>query len=886
MPGNYQPAQVPGTGDTLEFNSSGDNPCTFTANMLHGGLATILGYTSKVDLAIYDLTGDDGADVILDGEGEWDQGTGTVSITNGTFDWEHVGVATRGASTTECNGVCTLRGASNRDMLHNVTFASESNVSIPAKIDICGLWDIYGSCDVSVQVALTGPSADMHLQAGSSIVGASLVYDSLGSGARGLSIFHATATCDIPILIGWSSSTNVYVAGNYQQAIKVTSFGSVAWKMSTGTYTLASLELESSAASGTLTLDTATNSPAVTVQSDLRIDLNSTGNITIDGAGGSADWDIQGDVVDERTGGGTFTWNKGIGDYQATGSADQDWDLMNQPIGDFEVNKSAGTLTFSGPWTADSFLHTAGTIDPNGQTMETIGDFTIAGGFAKVGVDTWNGATLTVGGNFNAAGSAGRLLSLKATSEWTLAVTGTAVADLVKVSYSNATLTAVTATNYRDFGNTTNWIFSGDAMSKELGIHLPTGQTIKAIVWGEDRSTRWNGSDMVDPDTILDAAWATGMIACAEELTASTTGTGTYTGDFPVGITTVGEYAIEYFVGASPTPGQIAVGIQTVEWSGTAIANMDVTVDAIWDELLTGATHNIATSAGRRLRDIASQIIGTFDVVSATANTVTLDASASVMDGAYDPSQILVTEGTGAGQVRGIIEYFGSAGNGNAAKTAILDRDWKVTPDGTSKIVVIAQDGRASTNEGQLRGGSTTTATLNALAPGADIAGLTLQFLSGTGQDQAALIISYAQPIATFSALDVAVDAFTGYQLLPTGKVCLEAINNDLQSVIDLKDFADDGYNPATNEVQVDVLAQVNAALDTAIAELGVALPTATPSVRTALMLMYMTLRNRLDVPTSGTDSLQIRNDAGTIIAEKLLTDDGDDYTEAKMISG
>lgn len=83
-----------------------------------------------------------------------------------------------------------------------------------------------------------------------------------------------------------------------------------------------------------------------------------------------------------------------------------------------------------------------------------------------------------------------------------------------------------------------------------------------------------------------------------------------------------------------------------------------------------------------------------------------------------------------------------------------------------------------------------------------------------------------------------------------------------------------------------EVLTQVNAALDTAISELSQAQPTATPTLRTGMMLLYMALRNRLDVQTSGVDALEIRNAAGTVIAKKLLTDDGSDYSEALMVSG
>ncbi len=80
-----------------------------------------------------------------------------------------------------------------------------------------------------------------------------------------------------------------------------------------------------------------------------------------------------------------------------------------------------------------------------------------------------------------------------------------------------------------------------------------------------------------------------------------------------------------------------------------------------------------------------------------------------------------------------------------------------------------------------------------------------------------------------------------------------------------------------------EVESEVNDALDTAIAELAQAAPTATPTIRTALMLLYMALRNQVDVTAS---IKRIHNDAGTIIATKALTDDGTTYQEAEMIAG
>jgi hypothetical protein len=83
-----------------------------------------------------------------------------------------------------------------------------------------------------------------------------------------------------------------------------------------------------------------------------------------------------------------------------------------------------------------------------------------------------------------------------------------------------------------------------------------------------------------------------------------------------------------------------------------------------------------------------------------------------------------------------------------------------------------------------------------------------------------------------------------------------------------------------------EVESEVNDAIDTAISELGVGAPTATPTIRTGMMLMYMALRNKSVTQTSGTDALEVYNDDGTIIAKKLLTDVGGDYTAAEMTSG
>jgi len=138
--------------------------------------------------------------------------------------------------------------------------------------------------------------------------------------------------------------------------------------------------------------------------------------------------------------------------------------------------------------------------------------------------------------------------------------------------------------------------------------------------------------------------------------------------------------------------------------------------NAVWDEVLTGATHNIASSAGRRLRQLASVIVraGTAQGSGTGNNQIQLDAGASATNGEYDPGLIFIETGTGAGQARLILQYNGST------KVATVDRDWRVNPDNTSEFVILADAGRNSVNEGLAQGGTSTTITLNASASASD----------------------------------------------------------------------------------------------------------------------------------------------------------------------
>ena len=60
-------------------------------------------------------------------------------------------------------------------------------------------------------------------------------------------------------------------------------------------------------------------------------------------------------------------------------------------------------------------------------------------------------------------------------------------------------------------------------------------------------------------------------------------------------------------------------------------------------------------------------------------------------------------------------------------------------------------------------------------------------------------------------------------------------------------------------------------------------MPTATPTMKEALALLYMSLRNQ---GTTTATNLTISNDAGTVIAKATLSDDGVTFTKTELVAG
>jgi hypothetical protein len=110
-------------------------------------------------------------------------------------------------------------------------------------------------------------------------------------------------------------------------------------------------------------------------------------------------------------------------------------------------------------------------------------------------------------------------------------------------------------------------------------------------------------------------------------------------------------------------------------------------VDDIWDEVLTGGSHNVTNSAGKRLRQLGQSFIITEGTAQAgTTNTITLAAGESSTDNIYRGDRIVIFAGTGAAEHGIITSYNGTT------KVATMSENWVVTPDATSEYELTPAD--------------------------------------------------------------------------------------------------------------------------------------------------------------------------------------------------
>jgi hypothetical protein len=167
------------------------------------------------------------------------------------------------------------------------------------------------------------------------------------------------------------------------------------------------------------------------------------------------------------------------------------------------------------------------------------------------------------------------------------------------------------------------------------------------------------------------------LVATADTVNEVTADSGLYAAVFgEVSVIAAGEYRLRAVVGGKPINRYVTLdgtNNEVVEARNERLSVLDsaataALVDLIWDEPLTGATHNVATSSGKRLRQSTAfqQIDST--VIDASATTTTfITGLDSAVDDFYNDSMLVFTDGALAGQVRSIVDYVG------ATKTIVLE---------------------------------------------------------------------------------------------------------------------------------------------------------------------------------------------------------------------
>ena len=404
--GGATPASsVPGTGDTAHFTVNGaGNPCTLTAPWVLGGLITLVGYNSKIDLATFDLTMDDGADIDFAMAGTFDAGSGTISLTNGNFDYADLGTLTAGSAVLSMAGTGTLTGSGlgASDRVNSLTITGTGVIAIAGNGGVntgIMLVEAGGSASIAGGIQWVLSSATLQLEAGTTIGGSGI-----------LSLFESDITQqDGEISADCIVQANAtVVGGNYSNRLRFQSLGaSNRTKVLTGAFDVGRLEFEATS-SGNHAID-ATAVTAMTISGDFTIDMNGGGgDVTVDCTGSSAVWEFQGDVIDEIDG-DTFVWTAGSTTHRLSGLSDQNIDWGGTATPNLTISKPTSgdvtlvdvDLTIDSIDMADNLTVTSGDVDTaTSATCAVGGDMTLANNLLDLGDSTvW-----TIGGDFDYSG--------------------------------------------------------------------------------------------------------------------------------------------------------------------------------------------------------------------------------------------------------------------------------------------------------------------------------------------------------------------------------------------------------------------------------------------------------------------------------------------------
>jgi len=403
--------------DVLIFDliGNGNFDCDFSAAVACAGITVEATYVSHLDINDHDAT--IGGPVTLDGGvgGSFKCGTGTITVTlseGEAFDNKDQNGWDAESSHLRLVGTGSLASTQTRTF-YDLTFAADSTITLTTYAKATNAIAIDGTASVNAnQRLISGSNCETTVGGGGRLTGNGLLLlESPGAG-KGITSVAAGAVIDIA-MIWWPPghadavlAPARYDCGNRLSIYVGASDGTV--RLSAGGEYIFGGELRlTTSGEGSLTMDNAANGPAsITVEGDLRLVLSSTGDLTIDDSGQAVDWDLQGDVIDEITGGGTFTWTEGDGDYCLSGLVDQQIDCGSRAWPQFAITKPTSgnvelvevDLTLGDVDMAESLTITSGDVDTaTAATVAIEGDVTADNN----ALDFGDGTTWTIGGSLD-----------------------------------------------------------------------------------------------------------------------------------------------------------------------------------------------------------------------------------------------------------------------------------------------------------------------------------------------------------------------------------------------------------------------------------------------------------------------------------------------------
>ena len=121
------------------------------------------------------------------------------------------------------------------------------------------------------------------------------------------------------------------------------------------------------------------------------------------------------------------------------------------------------------------------------------------------------------------------------------------------------------------------------------------------------------------------------------------------------------------FVAIDTVVDSILVDTAEIGSAGAGLTNVTInaaSVDLIWDEVITTSAHNVANSAGKRLRQSTGllQAESAVDDPGAAATTTAFNTDLTEADNFWNDSLVVFTSGTLSGQAKPILTYTQASG--------------------------------------------------------------------------------------------------------------------------------------------------------------------------------------------------------------------------------